>query len=160
MKQRWYGVGALLAVLAALTLSAPALAAAKQVPFKARSSGVATTTGFDPVAMIASTRVEGQGQATYLGQFTATAVAEVDVVTGNAHGSWTLTAANGDQLFLTFTAVPSSDSTHGIGTFTIVGGTGRFAGATGFYEQIIEFADVPGTADATYTDVLTGMISF
>src|SRR5687768_3494307 len=111
MKQRWYGVGALVAVLAVLALSAPALAAVEQLPFKGRSSGVVTTTGFDPVAMIVYIRVEGEGQATYLGHFTATAVVEADVVTGNAHGTWTLTAANGDQLFLTFTAVPSSDPT-------------------------------------------------
>src|SRR5687768_7640672 len=154
MQQRWYGVGALLAVLAVLTLSAPALAAVEQLPFKGRSSGVVTTTGFDPVAMIASTHVEGQGQATHLGQFTVTGDVDVNVVTGIAEGTWTLTAANGDRLFLTMTG-RGIDETHGIGTFTVVGGTGRFEGATGSYEQRITFGGEPGTSPSTpYTDVL------
>jgi hypothetical protein len=52
------------------------------------------------------------------------------------------------------------DPTHGAGTFTVVGGTGRFQGATGSYEQIITFAVPLGTSDSIpYTDVLTGTIS-
>jgi hypothetical protein len=51
-------------------------------------------------------------------------------------GSLTLTAANGDELFVTYHATSSyPDPTTGdfspAGTFTIVGGTGRFAGAAG-----------------------------
>lgn len=49
---------------------------------------------------------------------------------------WTLTAANGDELWLEgpgATAVISlaDNSLKGIGTMEIIGGTGRFAGATG-----------------------------
>jgi hypothetical protein len=52
------------------------------------------------------------------------------------------------------------DPTHGFGEFTVVGGTGRFAGATGYYEQIITFAVALGTADVIpYTDVFEGTIS-
>ena len=159
MKQRWYGVGTLLAVLAVLTLSAPALATVEQLPFKGRSSGVVTTTGFDPVAMIASTHVEGQGQATHLGQFTVTGDVDVNVVTGIAEGTWTLTAANGDRLFLTMTG-RGIDETHGIGTFTVVGGTGRFEGATGLLQLAITFAIAPPTSDPNpYIVVLEGAIS-
>jgi hypothetical protein len=160
MKQRLYGFCILAAVLAALTLSGLATAAGKQVPFKGRSSGIVTTVGFDPVAGIAYAHVEGQGQATHLGRFTQTGDAAVDVATGNARGTWTLTAANGDMLFLEFEAKPTIDSTHGLGAFTVVGGTGRFQGASGFYEQIITFTVTPGTSDSTFTDVLKGTISF
>jgi hypothetical protein len=39
-------------------------------------------------------------------------------------------------------------------------GTGRFQGATGYYEQIITFALPPGTVEVdAYTDVLEGTIS-
>ena len=103
MKQRLYGFSVLAAVLAALTLSGPAMAAGKQVPFKGRSSGVVTAVGFDPVAGIAYTRVEGEGQATHLGHFTVTGDVAVDVATGIPQGTWTLTAANGDMLFLEMT---------------------------------------------------------
>src|SRR5207249_4182621 len=160
MKQRLYWFSILVAVLAALTLSAPAMAAGQPVPFKARSSGVVTTVGFDPVAGIAYARVEGQGQATHLGRFTETGDAAVDLATGNARGTWTLTAANGDMLFLEFEAKPTIDPTHGVAAFTVVGGTGRFQGASGSYQQIITFTVEPGTSDSTFTDVLTGTIAF
>ena len=97
MTQRLYGFSILAAVLAALTLSGPATAR-EQVPFKGGSSGVVTAVGFDPVAGIAYTRVEGEGQATHLGRFTVTGNVAVDVATGIPLGTWTLTAANGDAL--------------------------------------------------------------
>ena len=160
MKQRLYWFSVVVAILAALTLSGPAMAAGDQVPFKGRSSGVATTVGFDPFAGIAYIHVAGQGQATHLGHFTQTGDAAADVVTGNARGTWTLTAANGDMLFLEFEAKPGIEPLHGVATFTVVGGTGRFLGASGSYEQIITFTVEPGTNDSTFADVLTGMISF
>jgi len=160
MKQRLYWFSILVALLAALTLSGPAMAAGTPVPFKGRSSGVVTAVGFDPVAGIAYTHVAGQGQATHLGHFTVSADVAVDVATGNARGTWTLTAANGDMLFLAMGG-HGIDETHGFGTFTVVGGTGRFQGATGSYEQIISFAVPLGTSDSIpYTDVLEGTISF
>ena len=159
MKQRLYWLSVVVAVLAALALSGPAMAAGNQVPFKARSSGVVTTAGFDPVAGIEYLHVEGQGQATHLGHFTQTGDAAADVVTGNVRGTWTLTAANGDMLFLEMTGY-GIDPTHGAGTFTIVSGTGRFQGASGSYQQIITFVSEPGGADTTFTDVLAGMIAF
>ncbi len=159
MKQRLYWFSVLAGLLAALMLSAPAIAAGQLVPFKGRSSGAVTTVGVDLVAGIAHTRVEGEGQATHLGHFTQTGDVGVDLATGNARGTWTLTAANGDMLFLEMEAY-GIDPTHGVGAFTVVGGTGRFEGATGSYEQIITFAVAPGTSDSTFTDVLKGTISF
>jgi hypothetical protein len=158
MKQRFYGISLLTAAVAALALGGPARAG-EQVPFKGRSSGVVTVVGFDPVAGIAYTHVEGEGVATHLGRFTVTADVAVDVATGIPMGTWTLTAANGDQLFLAMGG-HGIDATHGFGAFTVVGGTGRFQGATGYYEQIITFAVPLGTADAIpYTDVVAGTIS-
>jgi hypothetical protein len=160
MKQRFYWFSVLVAVLAVLMLSAPAIAAAKQVPFKGRSSGVVTVVGFDPAAGISYTHVAGEGQATHLGHFTVSADVAVDVATGMPHGTWTLTAANGDMLFLSMGG-HGIDATHGFGAFTIVGGTGRFQGATGSYEQIITFAVPLGSSDSIpYTDVIKGTISF
>src|SRR5690242_19455559 len=146
MQHRLYWFSVLAALLAALMLSAPAMAAAKQVPFKGRSNGTVTTVGFDPLAGIAYTRVEGQGQATHLGRFTVTGDVAVDVATGIPHGTWTLTAANGDMLFLAMGG-HGIDATHGFGAFTVERGTGRFEGATGSYEQLITFAVPLGTSD-------------
>jgi hypothetical protein len=160
MKQRLYWFSVLAAFLVALSLNAPALAAGQQVPFKGRSSGVVTVT--DVSYPFVTTHVVGEGEATHLGHFTLTAEAVVDVSLPGAPaaGSWTLTAANGDQLFVTFVAI-GIDPTHGHGDFTIVGGTGRFQGATGSYTQLITFATPPGSSPSTaYTDRIEGMISF
>jgi len=160
MKQRLYWFSVLVAVLAALTLSAPAMAAGQQVPFKGRSSGVVTVTNI--AYPFVTTRVVGEGEATHLGHFTLTAEAVVDVSLPGAPaaGSWTLIAANGDQLSVTFVAI-GIDPTHGHGDFTVVGGTGRFQGATGSYTQLITFATPPGSSPSTaYTDMLEGTISF
>jgi hypothetical protein len=131
----------------------------KQTPFKGQSGGVITTVGFDPIKLIAYTHVEGKGHATRLGNFTVTGVSAVYVATGVVLGNWQLTAANGDILFVTMEG-SGIDPTHGSGLFTIVGGTGRFEGATGSYNQIITFAVPGGSADVIpYTDVLEGSIS-
>ncbi len=159
MKRRLFGVSVLVAVLAALMLSGLTMAAEKQVPFKGRSSGTVTTLG-PPVGGVVQTRAEGQGQATHLGRFTETGDVGIDVATGIPQGTWTLTAANGDMLFLTMTG-HGIDETHGFGAFTVVGGTGRFEGATGYYEQIITFAVPLGTSDSIpYSEVFEGTISF
>jgi hypothetical protein len=144
---------------AALAGSARATEAGKEVPFKGHSSGTVTTTGFDPATGTAFTHVDGEGRATHLGHFTVTGHVEVDVATGVPHGTWTLTAANGDQLFLDMGG-SGIDDHHGFGAFTVTGGTGRFEGASGYYEHLITFAVPLGTADViNYSDVLEGTIS-
>lgn len=160
MKPRFFSIRLLMMGLAALTLSGPA-SAGKQEPFKGTSSGVVTTVGFDKEAGISYTRVAGEGQSTQLGRFAVTAYLAYTVATGIARGVSMLTAANGDQLFLTMTG-RGIDATHGQGTLTVVGGTGRFQGATGSFEQTITFAVAPGstTSDSiAFTDVLEGRLT-
>ncbi len=86
------------------------------------------------------TRSEATGTATHLGRTTCATwhcTPLGDQITG---GTGTLTAANGDQVFVTYsgtapfnlaTAVPGVTAIPMGGPFTIVGGTGRFAGASG-----------------------------
>ena len=121
MKQRLYWLSILVALLAALTLSGPAMAAGQPVPFKGRSSGVITVVRVDPVAGITYLHVEGQGQATHLGRFTQTGDVANEDATGIPRGTWTLTAANGDMLFLSMGG-HGIDPTHGFGAFTITSG--------------------------------------
>ena len=159
MKQRLVGFSVLSAVLVALALTAPAAAAENQVPFKGTSSGIVTTVGFDPVAGIVYVRSDGQGEATHLGRFTVVGYVAIDVVSGGVQGIVTLTAANGDMLVLALVGGPGIDPAQGIGTFTIVDGTGRFQGATGHFEQVITFAGSPPAEVIPYTEVIEGTIS-
>src|SRR5690349_855416 len=73
-----------------------------------------------------------EGTATHLGRYAAQFNGAVNVLDGTATGSFTFTAANGDQLFATFVGLGVGDPIATIvETLTITGGTGRFAGASG-----------------------------
>jgi hypothetical protein len=97
----------------------------------------------------------GSGNATQLGRFTVTS--DFTVVAPNASGTAAWTAANGDQLFTTFTgqaivAFPTAVVTE---TDTITGGTGRFAGASGTF--VVERSLNLQTGNSTGS--MTGTIS-
>lgn len=104
-----------------------------------------------------------EGTASHLGHFTATSVDVVDLATATSTGTFTFTAANGDQLFTTTTGgedqfIPPNTSVVEL-VATIVGGTGRFAGATGTltirHTGAIDFA----TATSSGSGSLDGQIS-
>ena len=154
----------LLITIAALTLSGPAIAG-ENVPFKGRSAGELATVGFDPVRGIIYTHLTGSGEATYLGRFTVTADVRIVLATGQPEGTWTLTAANGGMLFGTMAGGIPVGPNQSIATIIIVGGTGRFQGATGSYLENVTFVfPPPGPTfpppPVLYSDVLEGTISF
>lgn len=87
------------------------------------------------VAPNAGTLVQGTGLATLLGQVTVAEQYCIDM-TGGHTGSFLLTSLAGDQVFGTLTNGLSFEGAEpGLftltDTFTITGGTGRFAGVTG-----------------------------
>ena len=86
-----------------------------------------------------------EGTASHLGAFTAAF---------DATGKFVFTAANGDQLWALPTVLgPTSDPTVWHTEGTIVGGTGRFAGATGTFSHDVFFTDDQG--DFVYTSETT-----
>lgn len=120
----------------ALTVAAPAAAAGQGAAFKVHATYDAVA---KPDEACGGLRVAASGSATgtELGSgvwndhecaiFTAAGIA--------IEGELTLTAANGDELFVTYdatTAFPdATGAIHPAGLFTITGGTGRFAHAAG-----------------------------
>ena len=126
-------VRAIVLLAVALSCGAPVLAD-ELVPFEARLEGFANPV-FNPDGTISNTEV-GVGQATHLGLF-AWASEELAVFTGpdqlSVVGSFTLTAADGDQVFGTYETVVTIDFPvlSILGQYVITGGTGRFANATG-----------------------------
>jgi hypothetical protein len=99
-----------------------------------------------------------QGTATQLGRFTATSHEVVNMLTSTGTGTFVFTAANGDQLTTTvaggevgFTP-PNVSTVEEVGT--IVGGTGRFAGATGTftlgYTSAIDYASGTSTGSGAF----------
>jgi hypothetical protein len=113
-------------------LAAPA-AAQKQVPFKGTFQGQDSDTGFTPTTVTVATT--GTGLGTHLGQFSFTQETTVNVTNGTDTGSARLIAANGDSINVTIVGsgepTPTPDVFSITETWTITGGTGRFAGAQG-----------------------------
>ena len=113
----------------AASVSAATLRTAPALPFQ----GSLTAREVDVVSF-PTLLAEGsaEGTATHLGRYRAAFTATVNVLDGRSTGSFTFTAANGDQLFSTFVGLGVGEPIATITeTLTISGGTGRFTGASG-----------------------------
>jgi len=102
--------------------------------------------------------LRGTGTATHLGRYTLVYDATVTVATGVGYGSMTYTAANGDVLTATYTALGTS--TNGVDATiieaaTITGGTGRFAGAAGSFVQTRTASLVTGVGSGSFAGTIT-----
>lgn len=136
-------------------------------PFALNGKGLATFTlgeGGIPV----SANVTSTSNATHLGLCTTVGVVSYVPANDPEHpgrllssGSGTITAANGDVLLIEFNGVldpPAPGSTEGIDrpTFRFVGGTGRFAGATGSSESVV----VVNLATGAFEITMVGRIDY
>lgn len=143
----------LLIVVASTTFAAPA---AGEKEFALKGSFDATETQ-EVVPPYASVDAIGVGNATHLGLFTYHLQAELFLPTLTADASATLTAANGDMIFGEGTGQGTPTGTPGmvsiVETYTITGGTGRFADATGNFtvERVVNRATLAssGTINGT-----------
>ena len=134
-----------------LVLTASSVAAARAHSFKA------VVTSLTYVGYHAGYNVfEATGTGTVVGDFSAEAAIHFRHGATIGEGWWTITAANGDVLNLVFEQTGSFETGCWEGPYTIVGGTGRFANASGTGTFVT-------TSDATGSPVsstLDGTISF
>jgi len=149
-------VATVVATLAILT--APVFAASMS-PFEAAFSGTAGFTG--PTTGV----YDGSGVSTKLGK--ATVHGEIQVIGAPAcAGGFTathsdvITAANGEKLYLTVfedacPVAPDSFKFHCIGTYNIIGGTGRYAEASGMgtFDGVVDFGQ--GQFQASYLGLIS-----
>jgi hypothetical protein len=144
------------ALVAALTVSlaiAAVGAEAAETPFKGTANAVETGQGFP----IRSATREGTGTATYLGNFTEHIVMQINLLTMHGTGFATFTAANGDILSASVDGQATRTGPTEISTvenYTITGGTGRFADATGTFtlENVLE--QTTGVSSGTFSGAI------
>ena len=143
----------LLAVVAAagvLLASIAANAVAAETPFKGTVNADETVVPSPPTASL--TR-DGTGTATYLGRYTEHIVMTINLPTMASTGAATFTAANGDTLTATVAgqATRTGPTTLSIvEIYTITGGTGRFADATGNFTLRSNVEQTTGVSSGTF----------
>ena len=121
----------LLSVLVSATFAAPATG--RELLLKGSIQSVETyVVNFPTMSVTAN----GSGYATQLGRFTVSYTVQVNLLTNEGTGGVAeFVAANGDKLFAEGTGQATVTTTPGVfnivENYTITGGTGRFAAASG-----------------------------
>lgn len=136
----------------AVSLASVVSAVAAETPFKGTVNAVETGEVAFPTLSV--TR-EGTGTATYLGKFTERITLQVNIPTGHATGVATFTAANGDTLTASVDGQGTPTTTPGVSSivevYTITGGTGRFADASGTFTLEMILNQTTGVSSGTFS---------
>ena len=116
-------------------------AASVELPFHGRVQQVETQIINFPFMSVEGA---GTGNASLLGRFTETFEHEVDLIAVGGIGSATFTGANGDSISTEITSSAGPDGTLWRVTelHTVIGGTGRFEGATGAFTLVRYFDSI------------------
>jgi hypothetical protein len=153
-------LGVMLSVIGTVGIAGnPASAAGThQNPFEASYSGTAAFTSATTALFTGTGSARRLGRSTNVNHITVSGPASCPGGFANINVE-TLTAANGDTLVLTGDrdeGCPTGpNAVHGTGDWTVTGGTGRFAGATGHgtFDGVADFNQ------GTFSFRLTGTIS-
>jgi hypothetical protein len=139
----------------AVSLASVVSAVAAETPFKGKVNAVETVEVVFPTLSV--TR-DGTGTATYLGKFTEHITLQVNIPTSHATGAATFTAANGDTLTATVDGQGTPTTTPGVVSivevYTITGGTGRFADATGSFTLESTLDQTTGVSTGTFSGAI------
>ena len=153
MRRRLFFALVAASAVAMALIATSALAAA--TPFKGTVHAVEANQLVFPVLSVNRT---GTGNATYLGKFSEHVTLQVNVTTRSSTGAATFTAANGDTLTAsvvgqaTLTATPGVISV--VEVYTITGGTGRFADASGAFTLKSTLDQTTGVSTGTFVGAI------
>jgi hypothetical protein len=144
----------LVAAFAVSLASGAVSAVAAETPFKGTVNAVETGPVVFPIRFLDR---EGTGKATYLGRYTEHVVMQINIPAMASTGTATFTAANGDTLLATVVgqATRTGPTTLSIvEVYTITGGTGRFADATGNFTLESTVDQVTGVSSGTFSGAI------
>ena len=154
MKIRHLPVVGLVAACAVSLASVAVSAAAAETPFKGTVNAVETGQVVFPTRFADR---EGTGNATYLGKYTEHVVLQINLLTMSSTGTATFTAANGDTLSASVVgqATRTGPTTLSVvEVYTITGGTGRFADATGSFTLNSTVDQLTGASSGTFSGAI------
>jgi hypothetical protein len=129
-------------------------AVAAETPFKGTVNAVETGPVVFPIRFLDR---EGTGTATYLGRYTEHVTMLINIPTLSSTGAATFSAANGDTLLATVVgqATRTSPTTLSIvEVYTITGGTGRFADATGSFTLESTLDQTTGASSGAFSGAI------
>jgi hypothetical protein len=153
MKIRYPLFVGLVAAFAVASIVASAVAA--ETPFKGTANATETGTIVFPIRFLDR---QGTGTATQLGKYTSHLTAQINLLTSHATGAATFTAANGDTLTATVEGQATPTTTPGVlsvvEVYTITGGTGRFADATGTFTLENIVTQATGVSTGTFSGTI------
>ncbi len=127
-------------------------------PFALNGTGVATLVTDDAGHLVGAIPT-GSGTATHLGQWTVTGLVKYTPDNNgvlHSSGEATITASNGDKLQVQIDGILDPIAAVDQGVFYIVGGTGRFEGATGRANFVVNINPLTGGFELT----LVGTINY
>jgi hypothetical protein len=149
----------ILIVCGLLVAGSPVWAAEKLVPFSGSLQALESESFPSPGTLVADG--SGGGIATLLGRFTVAWHFTVNLADGTGSGPVRFTAANGDEIFTTAAGTSGPTDTPGVFRIveiqTIVGGTGRFAGAKGSFvvERLADLNTNPSFTSGSFHGTIT-----
>jgi hypothetical protein len=144
-------------LVAAFTVSLAIVAAsavAAETPFKGTVNAVETGQVVFPTRFLDR---EGTGNATYLGKYTEHVVMQINIPTLSSMGAATFTAANGDTLTASVVGQATRTGPTALSIvedYTITGGTGRFADATGSFTLESTLDQTTGVSTGTFSGAI------
>jgi len=132
-------------------------ASAVERPFALNGTGVATLVTDESGNLIGAIPT-ASGTATHLGQWTVTGTVKYTPDNGvlRSSGEAIITASNGDKLQVQIDGILDPIAGVDQGVFRIVGGTGRFEGASGIANFVVTINPVTGGFELT----LVGKIDY
>jgi hypothetical protein len=144
-----------LVAASAVSLASIAVSAvAAETPFKGTVDAVETSRVVFPTAFLDR---EGGGTATYLGRYTEHVTMQINIPSMTSTGTATFTAANGDTLSASVVGRATRTGPTVLSiveVYTVTGGTGRFADATGSFTLTSTVEQTTGVSTGTFSGAI------